>query len=642
MKLNLCLAVYLLGNSILFAQETLKVEQLDSVQLDTKIQMPRINSGKVVATITSETLERSGGKSVAQLINEVSGIEINGSRGNAGQNLGYFVRGGRNRQVVIMIDGVQMNDPSHIANDYDLRLIAISSIEEIEIVKGASSVLYGSGAATAVINIKTRKASEKPITATFTSVFGSNRATESKNMPIEDFTNSVAINGTLKSFFYDVNFSNRYSGGLSAIAAAPNEAAFEEDIFDRIDGKINLGLRLNKNILVSQFFSFDKYKAGFDDFSYTDAVYQTYSQNLRTGGHFEWKYKKGIYVFNDSYSWIEREILSAFPARYDARSYTLDNYITYKVSNKITALLGLNFNSSRFNSFTIPFGSDDFGQEVSDDTAKFEIIDPYINLVYTSDFRLNINTGARLNMHSNYGNKIVYNFNPSYHFKLGSHNLKILASYSTAYITPSLFQLFDPFYGNDQLQPEANETVEGGLEFSAENTLRVSAVYFTRKETNYVDFVNVDPELFIYQYQNIDDEFNASGVEVELTKSFGDKLNLAMNYTFTKAEARFSSRIPKHKWNASLGYKVSVKSFVGLAYRFNSKREDSFFDPVTFESQTINLNSYGLLDLSASHQITKNLKLFAGLSNILDEEYEELYRFQTQGRNVRAGFVMSF
>ena len=157
-----------------------------------------------------------------------------------------------------------------------------------------------------------------------------------------------------------------------------------------------------------------------------------------------------------------------------------------------------------------------------------------------------------------------------------------------------------------------------------------------------MDFVNVDPELFIYQYQNIDDEFNASGVEVELTKSFGDKLNFAMNYTFTKAEARFSSRIPKHKWNASLGYKVSAKSFVGLAYRFNSKREDSFFDPITFESQTINLNSYGLLDLSASHQITKNLKLFAGMSNILDEEYEVLYRFQAQGRNVRAGFVMSF
>jgi vitamin B12 transporter len=635
-------AYCLLGNTMLFAQQTLDIQQLDSVQLDTKIQIPRINSGKVVATISSETLEQSEGKSVAQLINEVSGIEINGSRGNAGQNLGYFVRGGRNRQVVIMIDGVQLNDPSHIANDYDLLLIAPTSIEEIEIVKGASSVLYGSGAATAVISIKTKKASEKPISASFTSVYGTNNPSNESNLSIKDFTNSVAISGTLKKFFYDVNFGNRYSGGLSAISAALDEPAFEEDVFNRIDGKINLGLKLNKNILVSQFFSFDKYKVGFDDFSYTDADYQTYSQNLRTGGHFEWKYKKGIYVFNDSYSWIEREIASYYPAKYDARSYTLDNYLTYKISNEITALIGLNYNASRFNSFTIPFGSIDFEQEVSDDEAKFEIIDPYLNFVYTSDFRLNINAGARLNMHSDYGNKIVYNFNPSYYFNLSSNKLKILASYSTAYITPSLYQLYDPVYGNTLLIPEANTTIEGGLEFSSENTFRVSAVYFNRKETNYVDFVNVDPELYIYQYQNVEEEFNASGVEVEVTKSFGEKINVSTNYTFTEADARFSSRIPKHKLNTSLGYSLSEKSFIGLAYQFNSEREDSFFDPNTFESKTINLDSYGLLDLSGYYKVTKNLKLFAAISNILDEEYEELYRFQTRGCNVRAGFTLSF
>ena len=75
-----------------------------------------------------------------------------------------------------MIDGVQLNDPSHITNEYDLRLIPISNIESIEIIKGASSVLYGSGAATAVINITTKKASSKAISAKFSSVYGTNRA----------------------------------------------------------------------------------------------------------------------------------------------------------------------------------------------------------------------------------------------------------------------------------------------------------------------------------------------------------------------------------------------------------------------------------------------------------------------------------
>src|SRR5690606_25526153 len=104
------ISALLCATTLVSAQELQKAEQLDSVFIDTKVQLHRKNSGKVVTKITSETLERSTGKSVAQVINEVSGIEINGSRSFDGQNLGYYVRGGRNRQVVIMMDGVQVTD----------------------------------------------------------------------------------------------------------------------------------------------------------------------------------------------------------------------------------------------------------------------------------------------------------------------------------------------------------------------------------------------------------------------------------------------------------------------------------------------------------------------------------------------------
>jgi vitamin B12 transporter len=61
---------------------------------------------------------------------------------------------------LILIDGIAATDPSQIANDYDLRLLNLDQVESIEILKGASSTLYGSGAATAVINITLKKASE--------------------------------------------------------------------------------------------------------------------------------------------------------------------------------------------------------------------------------------------------------------------------------------------------------------------------------------------------------------------------------------------------------------------------------------------------------------------------------------------------
>lgn len=627
----------------LSAQQLPKTELLDSVLIDSKFLLPRKNSGKVVAKITAETLENSPGKSVSALINEVSGIEINGTGSFDGQNLGYYVRGGRNRQVVIMMDGVQLSDPSHIANDFDLRLISASSIESIEIVKGASSVLYGSGAATAVISITTKKASEKPVSATITSTFGSNRPTENDDYDLEEFTNSVSINGTLKKFFYKADFANRYVDGLSSVTAPEGEPLFESDVFNRYNGKLNLGYHFNKNIQLSRFFTFDKFKSDFDNFDYTDAEYNSISKQFRTGGNFQWKYAKGVFVLNDNYTWLERDVSnSAFPEKYDSKSFALDAYLNHKIADEITVLAGLNFNNSSFNTFTIPFGETDFSQSVDEEIANFQIIDPYLNAVYISGFGLNLNAGARLNTHSLYGNHFVYNVNPSYNFEFGKSNLKVLGSYSTAYITPSLYQIYAPFYGNENLRPEENTTMEGGLEFSMENNLRISAIYFTRNEKNYIDFVTVDPDLFISQYRNISEEFTASGIEVEFSKKIGEKLIISGNYTNTQADEKFALRIPEHKANATIGYAITSKMQAGLSYHFTGQRDDSYFNPETFETEIVALESYGLMDVSFSTQLSKNLKIFASVGNIFDEEYEEIYRFQTRGRNVRAGFSLGF
>lgn len=642
MKKKLFLALGLGALITVSAQQTQQVEQLDSVYIDTKIPLARKNSGKVVVQISSETLAQNAGRSAADVINEVSGIEINGNGSNAGQNLGYFVRGGRNRQVLILVDGVPLNDPSQIANDYDLRLVAANSLESIEISKGASSVLYGSGAATAVISLKTKQESSKPFAGNLSTVVGSNAAAEDEKLRAEEMVNNARLSGTLHKFFYNASFSNRYTKGLSAVAAPKDSVAFHPDVYNSFNTRLNVGVHISEKIKLSRFFSFDKFKADFDSFSFVDADHQSISQQVRTGGNFQWNFAKGSVTVNDSYSWIEREIASSFPANYDSKSYSVDSYLTYSLPKGITAMVGLSANISSFNSFSIPFGATDFAQDVSDEVAKFDIVDPYVNIVYNSDFGLNVNAGARLNNHSNYGTHVVYNVNPSYSVNFGKFNLKGLGSYSTAYITPSLFQLYDPLYGNQELVPEENTTLEGGLEFSKGANLRISALYFSREETNFVDFITVDPELFIFQYQNISEEFSTSGIEVEAYAKLGAKVSFTANYTNTKADERFALRIPEHKAFAGLNYMPDVKTNVGLSYQYVSERDDSFFNPETFASEPIVLESYGLLNFNVSRQFTENIKLFLGLSNVLDEQYEELYRFQTRGRNVRLGLNLSF
>jgi len=627
-----------------YAQQTeTEVESLDEVVLiDSKFELKRENSGKVVTKITADDLEKSRGQSIPEIINRVSGIEINGSRSNDGLNLGYYVRGGRNRQVVIMVDGVQLSDPSAISNDFDLRLLPLDQIASIEIIKGASSTLYGSGAATAVISITTKEPVNKKIGLQLQSTVGTNQTQKDQDYKLAQFGNAVGVSGRLSKFNYQLNFSNRYSENMSAIKSANDNESFDDNPFSKYNVYARVGYKINNQLKFYVYGNFDKFNSSFDDsFMYADADNDLKSEQFRTGSHWVATYKNGSFVFNDSYTESNREVKSDFPNKYDSKVYAFDGYNKYVFSKKIHTILGVNGIFSNFNSSSIPFGETEFQQTVSDKTANFEIVDPYVNAVYVSGFGFNLNAGTRLNIHSEYGNHWVYNVNPSYTYQLKEGYLKALTSYSTSYITPSLYQLFAPNYGNLNLNPEENSTFEAGLEFHSKK-FDLSAVYFSRNSENFIDFVTVDPVNFISEYQNVPEEFSASGVEVELKLMLLENLNFTGNYTFTEVDEKFALRIPKHKINARLGLSIAKNTFTSLSYQFNDDRTDSYFNNNTFENELVVLESFGVLDYYISHQVNDHLKIFAGVNNLTNEKYEEIFRFNTRGRNARLGLALNF
>ena len=122
-----------------FAQQqtdSIQVEELNEVVItDSRFNLNRENSGKVITKITQNELQHLQGKTIPEIINTTVGIEINGTKSNSGQNLAYYIRGGRNRQVLVLIDGIAVTDPSQIVNDYDLRLLNPDQVESIEILK---------------------------------------------------------------------------------------------------------------------------------------------------------------------------------------------------------------------------------------------------------------------------------------------------------------------------------------------------------------------------------------------------------------------------------------------------------------------------------------------------------------------------
>ena len=396
---TLCASV-LLG-TIISAQEkdSIAVQELDEVVVsDSRFALKRENSGKTVIKITAEELQRSQGQTVSEIIGRQTGIIVNGSRSNAGQNISVFARGGNNRQVLVIIDGIQVSDPSNVNAEYDLRLLNTSQIKTIEIVKGAASTLYGNAAATTVINITTKQATSDGVSLNIESSLGTNQSEEDQDFnTISDYSNAVTFQAKKDKLSLLVSGGQQFTDGLSAAIGE------ESDAFSRIDGLFKIGYAFSDRLTINASATYNKLDSDFDNgFPVEDADFTFDGEQSRFTLSSKYSYKNGSINFNGAFNQITRSFQSNFPSAFDSESLIFDVFNKYTFNNKFYTILGVNIidNKTLFSS-------------EQDATT----VDPYANAVYVSDFGLNVNAGLRLNNHSEYGTNLIYNFNHSYVIK---------------------------------------------------------------------------------------------------------------------------------------------------------------------------------------------------------------------------------
>lgn len=411
------------------------------------------------------------------------------------------------------------------------------------------------------------------------------------------------------------NFGNRFVDGLSAAKSVNPEV----DVFSRYNTNLKVGYA-TKNFQIDAFGSLDNLKTDIDGFpppTYTIAdTKDSYgSTQKRVGIASKYSYKSGSVQANTAYTDIERETISEFGSTHQAKSYVLDAFNKYNFNNTFYTILGFNYGNYR----------SEFSEEES-----FTNVDPYLNVVYVSNFGLNVNAGSRVNNHSEYGSHWVYNVNPSFRIKTADNVYKIFGSYSTAFIAPNLSQLFGFFGANPELEPEENRTIEAGLELTLNQQIRLSALYFNRKEKNTI--------IYTTGYENADSKATVQGVEVEADLKLIGNLDLNLNYAFTEVKDGFRLRVPKHKVNATLGYQFSNSTFASLQYQYVGNRMDTDFS--TFEN--VDIKAFSLVDIYFSHAILENkMKIFTRVTNLFNEDYTEIIGYTTRGRNVSLGFNLN-
>lgn len=630
-----------------YAQEkdSTKVNQLQELVIsDTKFAQSKEKSGKVITKISAEELQKKSGQSLATVLSSVAGVEINGNQSANGKNLGYYIRGGKNQQVLVLIDGNPVTDASGISFEYDLRLLPVDQVESIEIMKGAASTLYGTGAATAVINIILKKSSKKPLQANAYVNIGSNNTSTNSKYNGQDFNQGFSVNGAVKKVNYLASINSTESDGMSQIASPENQI-YENDRFSRVNYMSKIGFKASEKLTLDFFGNYDvlknDYDFSFDNTGFNDTdLNKSNTEQFRFGFSPKYKYNRGEFVINSSFIKLQRDY-SEFNSwtsviensLYESRGVNLDAFNKYKVTSDFFLVAGVNYQFYDMFSET-PYAN------ITRESTKFNMIDPYLTGVYTSKFGLNINAGARLNVHSEYGNQVVYNINPSFSFGKDVP-VKLLASYSTAYVTPSLYQLYSEF-GNTKLTPEKNATIEAGFEVGLLNKkLIFNAVAFHREQNNSFGFY-FDNVTFDSYYINIEGINKAKGVETELSYTLNSKFKLNTNYTLTQVDKNLDRLIPKHKANASVDYFASERLFFNVNYQYLDGRKDVYFDGNTFGTASVKLGSYQLVNALVKYQLIKNrLSIFGAATNILNEEFVENIGYSTRGRNFRLGLNIS-
>lgn len=640
-QLVLVSALALTGLSA-FAQENDSIKKLQEVVIsDSKFALAKEKSGKIITKITASDLSKKAGETAASILSTVAGVEVNGNHSNGGKNLEIYTRGGRSRQALILIDGIPVTDASGINLTYDLRLIPVEQIESIEIMNGAASTLYGTSAATSVINIKLKKSGAKKFGGEIYSNIGTQRiATDKRNIDAELYNQGVALRGNCSWYEYFTTLNHTYSYGISEAIGR------EKDSYEKLNAMHKSTFNFSKKMNVGVFANYDYFRNNFDgifdNFNNSDLTENnSFTEQFRFGVLPKFKYNKGEVQLNAAMNTVDRTYntynvfsFETEASKYKSRSIQADLANKYQIFEILSVIAGGQFQYNEMNANSLY-------EDITKNKAHFNTIDPYLNVLVNTKFGLNINNGIRLNMHSVYGNHLVHNVNPSFQFQ--KFPLKLIANYGTAYITPSLYQLYSP-YGNLNLKPEENMTLEAGFDASFLNQkVSVNAVGFHREEKNSIDFY-VDPSTFEAKYVNVaNNVITAKGVETNITIKPIDKIKLSGNYTFIQNEEKFTRLLPKHKVNAALDIQATSRAFVNLNFQFVDKRRDAYYDGATFANNQVNLKAYKIANATVCHELFKDkLTIFGTVTNILNEEYTENVGYNTLGRNFKIGFNFTF
>jgi len=613
-------------SAIVFAQsDSLKTQQLNEVSVATKSREQYLNIGSNVTYLSKEDLKKFNGQSLNDVLNAQAGITLLGNFTNFSEPKTFNVRGGNNKDVVILVDGIPLKDITNVNNSLiDIRNINLNQVESIEIIRGANAVLYGANASALIIDVRTKLNSKKTIQGNIGLQIAS----------FETYQQNLNLNGNLNGFFYNVSGTNKKSAGFSSAKDELNQN-FDKDGFENQNITSQLGYQ-TKDFVIGTEFSFNHLLFNYDYDAFSDGKNRGENTAKYFGINGKFNHKNGILSFNSRFTNALREIQSfnltkyQTDYKYDSENLFVELREEFSFNKYLKTIAGIELNADAMNYFGQVYDASfnaTYQQILRSSDSNITTLSPYVSfLANYENFGLQI--GSRYTNHSKFGGNFVYQINPFYTFNLGKDRLKLGVSLASAFIPPSLYQLYGDnsfVKQNFNLTPEKNTTYEGNLNYDLNKILNFNASFFYRDETNPIQYIKDG-------YQNFDGETFAKGFELGLKYNFLKNYSLTANYAFVEREIDVI-RMPKHRVNASISGKIWKGNELTFNYQFTSKREDSF---------NVENADFSLFDVILNQKLTEHFSCFGRINNILNTTYVDLIGFNTPNRNYAFGVDFRF
>lgn len=608
------------------------IDVSDTLALETvlvtasKIPTELRETTKSAIVIDQQTISRSLGKDLSQLLNEQVGINVNGAFSNPGKDKSLFIQGASSKYTLFLIDGMAINDPNGLGGASDPRNFSLDNIERIEVVKGSMSTLYGTDAIAGVINIITKKTAEKEVQVNGSSSYGS----------FGSYKGALGLSGSTKGGSYSINISREGSEGISEAKNEAENEVFDNDGFERDAVAIRTNIQLAEGFEISPFVNYSGFNGDYDSGSFTDGN-ETYSSIFWNPGLFA-LYETGAFKVNAGYNYTSSKLsyTSNFgTSEFEGKLQNLDVYGAYFFGENITALAGLNYQYAQID-----------GLDAVLKNPASDIYSPYATAMVKNWNGFNGEFGVRLNSHSEYGTNSTFGISGSYDIL---EHVKILASFGTGYRAPNVAELFGAFGANPNLAPEKSRYFNFGIEgFLLENRLKTSINYFNRSIDDVI--IYLFPEGYVNQDQQDD-----QGIEYAISYLTNEMISINANYnyltgTLTSKDASGNKvtsndliRRPTHSFGIGLEIRPSAELSVQINGSYLGERKDNFFNTIDFSSSIVTLEAYSILNMYVEYKLQNgNMAFFTDIKNLLGANYTEVYGYNTVGFSGNAGVRFTF